>query len=127
MTEGFITGPSVPPSPRSATRRAMLVTLAGVLAIIGALVAAYYFAVKPVTLKVAVGPVNSDDVKVVQMLTQAFGQEPCGDGKILVMRFRQALTILARFLQRRRCSRNAIRFRQRVPPQRHGRSACAHY
>jgi len=74
MTEGFITGPSVPPSPRSATRRAMLVTLAGVLAIIGALVAAYYFAVKPVTLKVAVGPVNSDDVKVVQMLTQAFVQ-----------------------------------------------------
>jgi len=52
----------------------MLVTLAGVLAIIGALVAAYYFAVKPVTLKVAVGPVNSDDVKVVQMLTQAFVQ-----------------------------------------------------
>ena len=49
----------------------MLVTLAGVLAIIGALVGAYYFAVKPVTLKIAVGPVNSDDVKVVQMLTQA--------------------------------------------------------
>jgi TRAP transporter TAXI family solute receptor len=74
MTEGFTTGPSVPPSPRSATRRAMLVTLAGVLAIIGALVAAYYFAVKPVTLKIAVGPVNSDDVKVVQTLTQAFVQ-----------------------------------------------------
>jgi TRAP transporter TAXI family solute receptor len=49
----------------------MLVTLAGVLAIVGALVAAYYFAVKPVALKVAVGPVGSDDVKVVQMLTQA--------------------------------------------------------
>jgi len=49
----------------------MLVTLAGVLAIIGALVGAYYFAVKPVTLKIAVGPVNSDDVRVVQMLTQA--------------------------------------------------------
>jgi len=52
----------------------MLVTLAGVLAITGALVAAYYFAVKPVTLKVAVGPAGSDDVKVVQMLTQAFVQ-----------------------------------------------------
>jgi TRAP transporter TAXI family solute receptor len=74
MTEGFTTGPSTPPSPRSATRRAMLVTLAGVLAIIGALVAGYYFAVKPVTLKIAVGPAGSDDVKVVQMLTQAFAQ-----------------------------------------------------
>jgi len=52
----------------------MLVTLAGVLAIIGALAAAYYFAVKPVMLKVAVGPAGSDDVKVVQMLTQAFVQ-----------------------------------------------------
>src|SRR6516225_6040705 len=71
MTEGFTSGPLASPSPRSATRRAMLVTLAGVLAIIGALVGAYYFAVKPVTLKIAVGPVNSDDVKVVQMLTQA--------------------------------------------------------
>jgi TRAP transporter TAXI family solute receptor len=74
MTEEFVTGPPAPPSPRSAARRAVLVTIAGVLAIVGALAAGYYFAVRPVTLKIAVGPANSDDVKVVQRLTQAFVQ-----------------------------------------------------
>ncbi|MGH6739792.1 MAG: TRAP transporter substrate-binding protein, partial [Bradyrhizobium sp.] len=74
MTEEFVNGASPPPSPRSTTRRLFLVTLAGVLAIIGALVAGYYFAVRPVTLKIAVGPANSDDVKLVQTLTQAFVQ-----------------------------------------------------
>ena len=52
----------------------MFVTLAGVLAVIGALAGAYYFAMRPVTLRIAVGPANSDDVKVVQPLTQAFAQ-----------------------------------------------------
>jgi TRAP transporter TAXI family solute receptor len=74
MTEEFVTGPPAPPSPRSAARRAVLVTIAGVLAIVGTLAAGYYFAVRPVTLKIAVGPPNSDDVKVVQRLTQAFVQ-----------------------------------------------------
>ena len=74
MTEEFTSGPPGPPSPRSAARRAVLVTIAGVLAIIGALAAGYYFAVRPVTLKIAVGPANSDDIKVVQRLTQAFVQ-----------------------------------------------------
>jgi TRAP transporter TAXI family solute receptor len=74
MTEEFVNGAPPPPSPRSATRRLFLVTLAGVLAIIGALVGGYYFAVRPVTLRIAVGPANSDDVKVVQTLTQAFAR-----------------------------------------------------
>ena len=52
----------------------MFITLAGILAIIGALVGAYYFAMRPVTLRIAVGPPNSDDLKVVQALTQAFAQ-----------------------------------------------------
>ncbi|TPQ26830.1 TRAP transporter substrate-binding protein [Bradyrhizobium guangdongense] len=64
----------VPTSPRSAARKTMLVSLALVLAIIGTLVGGYYFAMRPVTLKIAVGPANSDDVKVVQALTQAFVQ-----------------------------------------------------
>lgn len=64
----------MPPSPRSAARKAALVSLAFVLAIIGALAGGYYFAMRPVTLKIAVGPANSDDVKVVQTLTQAFTQ-----------------------------------------------------
>jgi TRAP transporter TAXI family solute receptor len=63
-----------PPSPRSAARKTALVSLALVLAIVGALVGGYYFAMRPVTLKIAVGPANSDDVKVVQALTQAFTQ-----------------------------------------------------
>lgn len=63
-----------PPSPRSAARKTALVSLAFVLAIIGALAGGYYFAMRPVTLKIAVGPANSDDVKVVQALTQAFSQ-----------------------------------------------------
>ena len=48
--------------------------LALVLALIGAVAAGYYFAMRPVTLKIAVGPTNSDDLKVVQRLTQAFAQ-----------------------------------------------------
>jgi TRAP transporter TAXI family solute receptor len=63
------------PSPRSAKRRLTFVLIAGVLAIVGALAAGYYFAVRPVTLRIAVGPANSDDVKVVQALTQAFNNQ----------------------------------------------------
>jgi TRAP transporter TAXI family solute receptor len=75
MTEDFVrSGPPAPPTPRSSARRAVLVTLAAVLAIVGSMVAGYYFAMRPVTLKIAVGPPNSDDVKVVQTLTQAFVQ-----------------------------------------------------
>ena len=64
-----------PPSPRSAKQRLTFVMLAGVLALVGALAAGYYFAMRPVTLRIAVGPANSDDVKVVQNLTQAFNNQ----------------------------------------------------
>jgi TRAP transporter TAXI family solute receptor len=75
MTEEFVRArPPSPPSQRSMVRRAVLVTLAGVLAIVGVLVGAYYYVERPVTLKIAVGPPNSDDVKVVQTLSQAFSQ-----------------------------------------------------
>jgi TRAP transporter TAXI family solute receptor len=63
-----------PASPRSAARKTMLVSLALVLAIVGTLAGSYYFAMRPVTLRIAVGPANSDDVRVVQTLTQAFAQ-----------------------------------------------------
>ncbi len=52
----------------------MFITLAGILAVIGAVAGVYYFAMRPVTLRIAVGPANSDDLKVVQALTQAFAQ-----------------------------------------------------
>jgi TRAP transporter TAXI family solute receptor len=75
MTGGFeLAGQTAPQSSRRAARRATFVTAAGVLAIIGALVGGYYFAMRPVSLKIAVGPPSSDDVKVVQALTQAFTQ-----------------------------------------------------
>src|SRR5258707_6991871 len=75
MTGGLdLVGPPPPPSPRSAKRRVMFVTLAGILAVVGAVAGAYYFAMRPETLRLAVGPANSDDIKVVQALTQAFAQ-----------------------------------------------------
>jgi TRAP transporter TAXI family solute receptor len=52
----------------------LFVVLAGILAIIGTLAAGYYFAMRPVTLRIAVGPANSNDLRVVQALTQAFAQ-----------------------------------------------------
>jgi TRAP transporter TAXI family solute receptor len=73
MTGGFdLVEPTAPPSPRTAQRKTMFVTLAGILAVVGALAGGYYFAMRPVTLRIAVGPANSDDLKVVQALTQAF-------------------------------------------------------
>jgi TRAP transporter TAXI family solute receptor len=60
-------------SPRFSARRGFaLLVLAAILAIIGFVAAGYYFAVRPVTLRIAVGPANSDDLKVVQALSQAF-------------------------------------------------------
>jgi TRAP transporter TAXI family solute receptor len=67
-----LVGPIAPPSPRSVKRKLMLITLAGTLALVGAVSAAYYFSMRPVTLRIAVGPQNSDDLKVVQTLTQSF-------------------------------------------------------
>jgi TRAP transporter TAXI family solute receptor len=66
--------PSTPGSPRSPLRSVVFIVLAGLLAVIGALAAGYYFAVRPVTLRIAVGPANSDDLRVVQALSQAFVQ-----------------------------------------------------
>lgn len=53
----------------------MLIVLAGTLAIIGTISAGYYFAMRPVTLRIAVGPQGSDDVKVIQALSQAFARQ----------------------------------------------------
>src|SRR5437879_8310174 len=75
MTGGLdLIEPPATPSLRSSVRRTMLITLAGILAVVGALAGAYYFAMRPVSLRIAVGPANSDDIKVVHALTQAFAQ-----------------------------------------------------
>jgi TRAP-type uncharacterized transport system substrate-binding protein len=62
----------LPPSRRSARRKLMLISVAGVLALTGIGVSIYYYAMRPTTLRLAVGPANSDDARVVQTLTQAF-------------------------------------------------------
>lgn len=63
------------PLPRNATvKPAVFIMLAGLLAIVGAVIGGYYFAMRPVVLRIAVGPANSDDLKVVQAITQAFAQ-----------------------------------------------------
>jgi TRAP transporter TAXI family solute receptor len=71
-----VIGPAGPPSPRTVRHRKMaLVVVAGLLAVVAAGVSGYYFAMKPVPLRIAVGPANSDDVKVVQALVQAFSRD----------------------------------------------------
>ena len=76
MTDGpDVTTAPLSPSPQAAQRRLLFVTLAGILAVIGALAASYYFAMRPVILRIAVGPAASDDVKVVQALTQGFAEK----------------------------------------------------
>ena len=79
MTDGpdFVE-PITPAAPRPAKRRLTLVVIAGVLAIFGTLAAGYYFATRPVTLRIAVGPANSDDLKLVQALAQALNNQPKG-------------------------------------------------
>src|SRR2546429_9893964 len=75
MTGGLdLVGPQAPPSARSAKRKMMFITLAGILAVVGALAGAYYFAMRPGSLRIAVGPADSDEIKVVQAPTQAFAQ-----------------------------------------------------
>ena len=63
------------PSPRAAQRRLLFIVLAGVLAVIGVLAGTYYFEMRPVILRIAVGPANSNDVKLVQALTQGFAEK----------------------------------------------------
>jgi len=75
MTEGLdLVEPAAQPSPRPAKQKAMFVTLAGALAVVGALAGGYIFSTRPEILRIAVGPANSDDIRVVQALTQAFNQ-----------------------------------------------------
>src|ERR1041384_84986 len=76
MTSGPDLAYSTIQSPRSAQRRRLtFVLLAGLMAGRGVAAAAYYFALRPETLRVAVGPANSDDLRVVQTLAQAFNNQ----------------------------------------------------
>src|ERR1700743_184524 len=63
------------PSPRAAQRRLLFIVLAGGLAVSGVLAGTYYFEMRPVILRIAVGPANSNDLKLVQALTQGFAEK----------------------------------------------------
>ncbi len=67
--------PLLHPAPRPVRRRMTLISLAAILALVGALSAAYYFAMRPATLKIAVGPQGSDDVRLIQALAQVFSRD----------------------------------------------------
>ena len=54
--------------------RGTLMVLAAVLAFFALAGGITYYVLRPVTLRIAVGPANSDDVKVVQGLSQAFAR-----------------------------------------------------
>ena len=57
-------------------KRATFITLsAGGLVFAVALIGLLFFSWRPATLRIAVGPPGSDDVKVIQEIAQAFGRE----------------------------------------------------
>lgn len=60
---------------RQKSSRGLLIVIAAVLAIIATVGGTTYYAMRPVTLRIAVGPPNSDDVKIVQSIAQIFTNE----------------------------------------------------
>ena len=56
-------------------RHTWLVTIAGILALAGVVAAAFYYSSQPTTLKIAVGPPNSEDVRVVQTIAQQLARD----------------------------------------------------
>jgi TRAP transporter TAXI family solute receptor len=64
----------VPPRRRKKANYSLLVLAAGLL-LFGAAAAAVYFELRPVTLRIAVGPPGSDDQKLIGALAQTFARE----------------------------------------------------
>ena len=60
---------------RRMLRHTWLVAIGGILALVGLTAAALYFASQPTILKVAVGPPNSEDLRVIQTIAQHFARE----------------------------------------------------
>jgi TRAP-type uncharacterized transport system substrate-binding protein len=74
------TGPVVPASATARPKRpgrnaGIFMMLGAALTIVLVVVGAIYLLLQPVTLRIAVGPANSDDLKVVQALSHAFSRE----------------------------------------------------
>jgi TRAP transporter TAXI family solute receptor len=63
-------------APRARRRRNWsLLILGAAILLLGVVAGALHFALKPATVRIAVGPAGSDDQKLVQALAQAFGQD----------------------------------------------------
>jgi TRAP-type uncharacterized transport system substrate-binding protein len=60
---------------RRMLRHTWLVAIGGILALVGLTAAAFHFASQPTVLKVAVGPPNSEDLRVIQTVAQHFARE----------------------------------------------------
>src|SRR5450432_2235479 len=57
---------------RQKSSRGLFIVIAAVLAIVATVGGTTYYAMRPITLRIAVGPPNSDDVKIVQSIAQIF-------------------------------------------------------
>ena len=66
-------GPTRPRRARGV--RLYLTLIAGILAIVTGSVGIVYYMLRPATLRIAVGPQTSDDMKVINALSQAFLRE----------------------------------------------------
>src|SRR5712692_6902287 len=66
--------PSVPTRRRKRQNAALLVLAAGIL-LFAAAAGGLYYTLRPVTLRIAVGPAGSDDQKLVQALAQTFSRD----------------------------------------------------
>src|ERR1700731_632415 len=62
-------------SGRSRKKRNSLLLLAAGMLLFGVAAGTLYYALRPVTLRIAVGPPGSDDQKLIQALAQAFARE----------------------------------------------------
>lgn len=60
---------------RQKSSRGLLIVIAALLAIIATVGGITYYAMRPITLRIAVGPPNSDDVRIVQSIAQIFTNE----------------------------------------------------
>jgi TRAP transporter TAXI family solute receptor len=66
---------SAPPRPRRKRKNYSLLILAAGIFMFGAAAGTLYYVLRPVTLRIAVGPPGSDDQKLVQLMAQTFARD----------------------------------------------------
>ena len=70
-----IQAPNVAPQPRKKRNQfSFFILFAGIFVFVAS-AGALYFALRPETLRIAVGPSNSDDQKLIKALAQTFAQQ----------------------------------------------------